>query len=432
MTRRPRALRGAARAIAGALLIPAGLALAPAVAGASEGLPSFQDLVDATPDGGVLEPPAGTYAGPVVVRRPMRIEGAGKVTVDGGGRGTVVQIEASGVELRGLRLTGSGSSHDRVDAGVKIAGSRNLVEGNVIEDCLFGIDLAQSSENVVRRNRIHSKNLDMGMRGDSIRLWYSFRNEISENDISDSRDIVVWYSADNRFSRNRVVRSRYALHTMYAQRNFIEDNEYRDNMAGIFLMYSDGVEVRRNRIVSSQGATGIGIGFKETSDATVEDNFIVYCAQGIYLDLSPYEPDTTNRFLRNQIAYNGVGVTLHSDWQGNVFEDNQFRGNFVPVAVRGGGSALRNTWARNHWDDYQGFDRNADGMGDTPYELRAYADRIWMETPEASYFRASPVLEVIDFLDRLAPFSEPTLILRDASPRFDRPAAPEAAGAERS
>jgi nitrous oxidase accessory protein len=31
------------------------------------------------------------------------------------------------------------------------------------------------------------------------------------------------------------------------------------------------------------------------------------------------------------------------------------------------------------------------------------------------------VLEVIDFLDRLAPFSEPTLILRDAAPRFERP-----------
>jgi len=185
-------------------------------------------------------------------------------------------------------------------------------------------------------------------------------------------------------------------------------------------MYSDGVELRRNRIIGSQGATGIGIGLKETSDVVAEDNWIVYCAQGIYLDVSPYEPETTDRFLRNQIAYNGIGVTLHSDWQGNVFEDNDFRGNFVQVAVRGGGSALRNTWSRNYWDDYEGFDRNGDGTGDTPYELRAYGDRIWMETPEASLFRASPLLEVIDFLDRLAPFSNPTLILRDDAPRFER------------
>ncbi|MCC6640317.1 MAG: nitrous oxide reductase family maturation protein NosD [Deltaproteobacteria bacterium] len=424
MRARPRALRAAARALAGALLLPASVLLGPAQAGSSAeragALQSFQTLVDATPDGGVLAPPPGTYAGPVVIRRPMRIDGAGRVTIDGGGRGTVVQIDASGVVLRGLHLTGSGANHDAVDAGVKIVGSRNVVEDNLIEDCLFGVDLAQSNENRVLRNRIHSKHLDMGVRGDAIRLWYSFRNEIAGNDISDVRDLVVWYSEGNVFRGNRVARARYALHTMYARKNVIEDDEYRDNMAGIFLMYSDGVEIRRTRILGSQGATGIGIGLKETSGVVAEDNWIVYCAQGVYLDVSPYEPDTTNRFLRNEIAYNGVGVTLHSDWHGNVFEENDFRGNFVQVAVRGGGSALRNTWAHNYWDDYEGFDRDADGTGDTPYELRAYADRIWMAVPEASLFRASPLLEVIDFLDRLAPFSNPTLILRDAAPRFDR------------
>ncbi len=430
MSPRSRALRAAARALASTLLMPAALLLAAPDARAGDEQGSFQRLVDATPEGGVLEPPAGTYAGPVVVRHAMRIEGGGRVTIDAGGRGTVVRIETKGVVLRGLRLTGSGSNHDTVDAGVKVAGANNLVENNAIENCLFGVDLAEANDNVVRRNRIHSKHLDMGMRGDAIRLWYSFRNEIMENDISDARDIVVWYSADNRIANNRVARSRYALHTMYAQRNFVEGNEYRDNMAGIFLMYSDGVEIRRNRILGAQGATGIGIGMKETSNVTVEDNWIVYCAQGIYLDVSPYEPETTNRFFRNQIAYNGVGVTLHSDWQGNIFEDNEFRGNFVQVAVRGGGGALRNAWARNYWDDYEGFDRDQDGTGDTPYELRAFADRIWLDVPEASLFRASPVLEVIDFLDRLAPFSEPTLILRDRAPRFERRPAPSVTAAE--
>ena len=422
MNPRPRILRAAARGIAGVLLIPALSLAAAQVAGPVEGgLRPFQELVDATPEGGVLEPLPGTYAGPVVIRHPMRIEGGGRVTIDAGGRGTVVRIEASDVVLRGLRLVGSGSNHDKVDAGVQVAGSRNRVEDNTIENCLFGVDLAQSNENVIRGNRIHSKHLDMGLRGDAVRLWYSFRNRIENNDIFDVRDIVVWYSSDNRITGNKVSRSRYALHTMYAQKNIVEDNEYRDNMAGVFLMYSDGVELRRNKILGSQGATGLGIGFKETSDVTVEDNQIVYCAQGIYLDTSPYQPDTTNRFLRNQLAYNGIGVTLHSDWQGNVFEDNEFRGNFVQVAVRGGGSALRNVWARNYWDDYEGFDRDHDGTGDTPYELRSWADRIWMDVPEASFFRASPLLEVIDFLDRLAPFSDPTVILRDPAPRFDLP-----------
>jgi nitrous oxidase accessory protein len=185
-------------------------------------------------------------------------------------------------------------------------------------------------------------------------------------------------------------------------------------------MYSDGVELRGNHITGGVGATGMGIGFKETSDVLIEGNSILYCAKGIYLDVSPYQPDTTNRILSNRIAYNGVGVLFHSDWHSNVFRDNDFRGNFTQVAVRGGGSARRNTWESNRWDDYRGFDRDADGRGDTPYELFAYADRIWLEVPPAAFFRGSPLFEAIDFLDRLAPFSEPTLIVRDASPRFAR------------
>jgi nitrous oxidase accessory protein len=51
--------------------------------------------------------------------------------------------------------------------------------------------------------------------------------------------------------------------------------------------------------------------------------------------------------------------------------------------------------------------------------LYAYADRIWQQRPEAAFFRGSPLFEAIDFLDRLAPFSDPTLVLRDDAPRFE-------------
>jgi nitrous oxidase accessory protein len=356
-----------------------------------------------------------------VIRRPLVLDGGGRVTVDGGGRGTVLRIETDGAEVRGLRLLGSGESHDGVDAGIHVRGDGNRIVDNVIEDSLFGVDLQQASRNRVAGNRIRSKDLELGVRGDGIRLWYSRDNEILDNELADVRDMVVWYSGRNRIAGNRVHGGRYALHFMYSEANLVEDNRYRDNMVGVFLMYSDGVVLRRNHISGAQGATGMGIGFKESSDVELSRNVLLYCAQGIYLDVSPYEPDTTNRIVGNRIAYNGVGVTFHSDWHGNVFRDNDFVGNFTQVAVRGGGSAARNTWEGNRWDDYEGFDRDADGRGDTPYELRAYADRIWQERPEAAFFRGSPLFEAIDFLDRLAPFSQPTLVLRDAAPRFGPP-----------
>lgn len=394
------------------------LLLAAAAASAEEPRP-LQELVDATPAGGELRLEPGVYAGQVVITRPISIDGGGKATVDAGGKGSVFVLETNGAQLRGLTLRGSGENHDTLDAGVQIRGDHNIVEDNVIEDCLFGVDLAQSDENVIRNNRIRSKDLELGLRGDSVRLWYSRGNQILGNRIENTRDMVVWYSADNRIIGNRVRGSRYALHFMYSKANEVEDNDYRDNMVGVFLMYSDDVKIRRNRIVGAQGATGMGVGFKESSGVLLEENEIIYCAKGIYLDISPYETDRANRFLRNLLAYNGVGVLFHSQWQGNVFHDNDFVDNFTQVAVRGGGNAMGHQWEGNHWDDYQGFDRDGDGDGDRPHRAFAYSDRMWMQTPAAAFFRASPLFEALDFLDRLAPFTDPRQILEDPKPRFE-------------
>jgi nitrous oxidase accessory protein len=46
-----------------------------------------------------------------------------------------------------------------------------------------------------------------------------------------------------------------------------------------------------------------------------------------------------------------------------------------------------------------------------------------MEVPTARFFKTSPVLELLDFLERLAPFSSPELQLRDERPRMHRAAA---------
>ncbi|MBW2386816.1 MAG: nitrous oxide reductase family maturation protein NosD [Deltaproteobacteria bacterium] len=407
-----------ARSIAATALLSVILAPLASAAG-------LQVLVNATPKGGVLRPPPGVYRGSIKITKPITIDGGGNVEIDGEGRGSVIQIRGNGVTLRGLHIRGSGENHDTIDSGVSVRGHRNVIEDNTIDDCLFGIDLGQSNENVIRRNKITSKPLDLGLRGDGIRLWYSRDNQIVHNEIRDVRDIVVWYSAENLIAHNTVVGGRYALHFMYSKRNRVEDNRYSENMVGVFLMYSDGVELRRNQITQGVGATSMGVGFKESSNVLLEDNTILRCATGIYLDISPYEPDTNNRFVGNRIAYNSVGVVFHSDWHGNIFEGNDFDDNFTQVAVRGGGGATRHTWRGNRWADYRGFDRNRDGIGDQPYELFSYADRFWVDRPHAAFFRASPLFEVIDMLDRLAPFTEPTLVVRDEEPRFVSEAAQE-------
>jgi len=363
-----------------------------------------------------LPPPPGTYSGPVTIDKPLVIDGRGQVTIDAGGKGSVIYLETDGATLKDLHLTNTGESHNDIDSGVQVRGNFNVIRDNRIDNALFGVDLQKSENNVVIRNHISSKDFPIGMRGDAIRLWYSFGNKVTDNTIRDSRDMVVWYSKDNLIARNDARGGRYSLHFMYAQQNRVIGNHYQDNQVGIFLMYSDNVLIKDNYIAHAIGATGMGIGFKETSGITVTGNKILYCATGIYLDVSPYDPDATNIISDNLIAYSGLGILFLNDWKGNIFERNVLKGNITQAAVSGGKTANRNAWKGNYWEDYEGFDLNADQVGDKPYELYSYADRIWMDVPAARFFKGSPVLEVMDFLERLAPFSDPDLILRDKKP----------------
>lgn len=382
----------------------------------AEPMKDLQSILDNAEKNAVITLEPGVYKGPVTIEESLTLDGAGHATIDAGGKGSVIYLDADGVTIKNLHLTNSGSLHNDIDAGVQVRGNFNVIKDNVIDNSLFGVDLQQSEFNIVRRNRISSKPIGLGLRGDAIRLWYSFNNKITDNVIRDSRDTVVWYSRDNEILRNDARRGRYALHFMYAQYNRVEDNHYEDNSVGIFLMYSDSVVVKNNFIAHATGATGMGLGFKETSDVTIEGNQVLYNGIGLYLDVSPYQPDTTNRIHDNLIAYNGIGIQFLNDWKGNEFKANSIQGNLTQVSVSGARTAKRNLWQGNYWGDLEGFDRDHDGIADRPYELYSYADRLWMDVPAARFFKGSPMLEVLDFLERLAPFSDPALVLRDEQP----------------
>lgn len=388
------------------------------------GLKPFQDLVDNAPAGSVLKPPPGTYLGPVFINKPLTIDGGGKVTIDAGDRGTVMMLDASNAVIRGIHLTGSGDSHDTDDSCLDVRGNHNTIENLAMDNCLFGLDLKQSNNNIIRGNSIHSKDRELGVRGDGLRLWYSNDNLIENNQIIDSRDMVAWYSNKNTFRGNLGKRSRYSIHFMFANDNVVEDNQFYDNAVGVYFMYTEGGVVKNNIISHATGATGMGIGFKESSGTIIENNEIIYCGVGIGSDLSPFQPDSTIEIRGNRFAYNGVGILFNSETGGNNMVDNVFEGNLTQVAYGGHGdnnNSPKNVWTGNYWDDYQGFDRDGDGFGDKTHELYAYADQIWMELPVARFFRSSPVMELLDFLERLAPFSTPDLILRDEKPRFIKP-----------
>ena len=379
---------------------------------------SLQVWLDTALAGTVLRLPPGTYRGPAVLNKALTLEGNGQVIVDGGGQGTVLTIKADQVTIRGLTLRNSGASHDAIDGGIMVSEGRDLlIEDNIIEDVLFGISLHRTTDSIVRRNRIRSRPVDPAERGDGLRLWYSTGNRIEDNDIARIRDITVSNSPYNRYTGNTIRDSRRAFNFLFSHRSLVDRNLLEKNSTGIIALNSDGLIIRHNRILHAMDASGAGIALKETSAALIQGNEIVHCAHGIMAD-SPMNPLNRIVFIDNLIAHNITGIYFYGAKGGHIAINNSFRSNLWPVAVIGDGDPLNDTWWGNSWDNYEGFDLDGDGFGDRPHELHAWADRIWIETPSAAFFRNSPVLELLDFLEKLAPFSAPSLILRDTAPRM--------------
>ena len=381
----------------------------------------LQDAIDNAQKGSKLELPAGVYKGNIVINKPLIIDGKNqKAIIEGDGNGTVIKIKSSFVTIKNLTIRHSGAEHERVDAGVSLAKVRHCNVINChLEDVLFGIDLQQTDESNISQNYITSKPFELGLRGDAIRLWYSTDNTLQGNHITKSRDFVIWYSHGNLIEKNYGEYGRYSLHFMYTGKNIVKDNEFVHNSVGIFFMYSKDTIATGNIVRNSMGTTGLGIGLKDSSNYTIKDNTIIYCARGLYIDRSPFEPDTVNHIENNNILYNSEGVHFHSLSLHNIFKGNIIKGNIDTVINDSYNTRVtENVWDGNYWDDYEGFDKDKDGVGDTPHNLYYYADKLWLLNPNVKFFYGSPVISILNFLAKLAPISEPVKLLTDKHPKM--------------
>lgn len=385
--------------------------------GMAQAAPPLQPLIDATPAGGTLRPAPGIYAGPAVIAKPITLDGGGKATLAGNGRGTVLTLATSGATLRGLRLTGSGDSHDGIDAGLLVAGDDNLVEHNAIDDVLFGIHLRQGNRNRIRANRVTGRAAPRGARGDGLRLWNSRHNRIEGNAFRTVRDLTFANSPDNLILRNTLADGRYGMQFVFSPRARVEGNRLADTDTGIAVLYSPDLVLRGNTIAHALDGGGAGLSLKDSGGALVEGNEILHCAAGLSAN-APLNAEIALTVRGNRFAHNIVGMYFYGEQGGHKIVDNRFENNLTQVAVSAAGVGAANDWTGNLWSDYQGFDRDGDGIGDTPHEVWLYSDRIWMETPRAKFFANSPALELLDFLEKLAPFAAPSLILRDPAPRM--------------
>ncbi len=382
----------------------------------------LQEAIDKAPIGSKITLAQGEYHGNLVINKPLTIDGVDKkAKIIGDGNSSVITIKSSNVVIKNLTILNSGFSVENIDSAIFAKEVNNItIENNHISDSLFGVNFEQVNRSKIIDNFITSKDLELGIRGDAIRLWSSHDNQLLSNRIYKSRDFVLWYSSGNNIENNYGSYNRYSLHFMYAGRNMVRNNLFEYNSVGIFFMYSSGTIAISNTVKNSLGAFGVGIGMKDSSNFTLLENNLIYNPRGLYLDQSPYHPRTVNIFERNNILYNSSGIQFQVSRERSIFNENVIKGNIEAVVSDTPRNNLSiNDWNANYWDMYEGFDKNGDGYGDIPYKHYVYADKLWLYNPNVKFFYGSVIMDLLNFLAKFIPFSEPELLAVDNKPMME-------------
>lgn len=120
-------------------------------------------------------------------------------------------------------------------------------------------------------------------------------------------------------------------------------------------------------IITNCHATGNNIGFyyyytehSEMKSCNISNNFDA----GVLISESHQNLFTMNHWMNNSFA-----VILIDHCRGNVFYSNAIIGNRQMQVLDNCNNSWDNGHIGNYWDDYMGNDTNADGIGDTDYDI---------------------------------------------------------------
>jgi nitrous oxidase accessory protein len=283
----------------------------------------------------------------------------------------------------------------------------------------------------ILRNRIVGLDLPLPRRADGIRVQDAPGSLVEDNSLDRTRDLAIWQSNDCVVRRNVVRGARYGLHFMYCDDNLFEDNVFDGCHTGGAVMYSRRVTLRGNRFTGSRGPSAHGLLLKTADDVLAERNWFLDNTSGILFDGAPSARSATCTIRDNVIAGTDAGLSLEPSTAGVLFTGNVFAGNRVQVEVLGARQGDRNRWSEkgrgNFWSDYAGFDRDGDGIGDTPFVVEQFFEDLSGRFPAVGLLRGGPAAEALDVAARAFPILDPTPALRDEHPLMAPPAALESA-----
>ena len=337
--------------------------------------------------------------GSLVITKSLTLTGLGKVVLDGENKYEILTLSGYHITVRNLEFRNAGYSALNDYAAIKVINASSLLlEGNRIIHSYFAIHISNSSFVTVRNNTISGTPKSEQLTGNGIHLWKSNNALIENNSIEGHRDGIYFEFVTQSVIRgNRSEKNiRYGLHFMFSNDDLYQQNTFRNNGAGVAVMYSKKVRMVLNRFEQNWGPSAYGILLKDISDSEISRNSFFKNTVAIHL-----EGTSRMNIERNSFRSNGWAVKIQASCEDNNFHHNNFTGNSFDVGTNG--TMVLNRFDTNYWDKYEGYDINHDGTGDVPYHPVSMYSLIVEQNPYTLMLFRSFATQLLDKAEKAIP-----------------------------
>lgn len=355
---------------------------------------------------------AGIYKeGNLIISKQLTLIGDKYPIIDGQNKFEVFSIKESKVVIDGFKIYHSGTSNLDDYAGIKVYDSREVtIQNNILDDTYFGIYLQYAKRCVIKNNQLKAYNKEEQQSGNGIHCWKSDSLSITGNTVDGHRDGIYFEFVTNSFIKSNTTSNniRYGLHFMFSNNDTYQFNSFIANGAGVAVMYSNKVSMLNNQFKENWGDAAYGLLLKEISDSYITGNSFEKNTTGIYL-----EGASRINMSHNIFKNNGWAMKIQASCIDITVSTNNFVGNTFDIGTNG--SLVLNTFNKNYWDKYEGYDLNHDTMGDIPYRPVSMYSMIVEQNPPAMMLFRSFITSLLDKTEKLIPSLTPEN-LKDNTP----------------
>jgi nitrous oxidase accessory protein len=334
---------------------------------------------------------------------PLTLIGVDKPTVDAQEKGAIFEIGADSVTLSGFIINNVERSHTKDYAAVHIYKSNHiLLENNEFNNPFFAYLIEKSHNGIIRNNVINGNAVIEHNSGNGIHLWHCSNMEVLDNQVYQMRDGIYFeFVKSSKVARNISKHNiRYGLHFMFSNNDEYIENLFENNGAGVAVMFSKYIFMRKNTFKLNWGTASYGLLIKEIYDAEIKENIFEENTIGV-------NADGSNRvnFEENTFKNNGWAIKFHGACYSNKLKQNNFLNNSFGVAYQG--SLNGNLFDKNFWSEYTGYDLDRDGIGDVPFRPIKLFSYVVNKTPETIILLRSLFVDIINFSEKVSPIFTP-------------------------